>query len=357
MKILYVGPHVEKIHTGGDSVNKRNLDLLVDIFNEDLSIYSIASPLNTIFQKLKGYLGGITPRIIADILGLIDENKIDCVFLSQSFYGKLSHAIRRKFPNIRIITFYHNIEKHYAKEFVRVSGFVHYPFYFLASYNEALTIRNSNFNFVLNERDSILMNDIYSVSSDLQLPVSYEDIFSKDKIEDKFNNPLKIIFVGTAFFGNIPGIKFFVKEVMPHVSAELIIVGKGMEAYKNQLEIAENIKVYGFVDDLSSLYYTASVVVAPIFSGGGMKTKIAEALMYGKTIVGTSEAFEGYKQAEGVTYVCNSANEFITCIKNMEIANSRPKPFNIKARALFENNYDNKVLKNGLKNFFLTNYS
>lgn len=36
-------------------------------------------------------------------------------------------------------------------------------------------------------------------------------------------------------------------------------------------------------------------MVMPIFSGSGMKVKTAEALMYGKFLIGTKEAFEGYE--------------------------------------------------------------
>ncbi|APX64131.1 glycosyltransferase [Acinetobacter schindleri] len=351
MKTLYVGPYVEKIYTGGDSVNKRNLDLLREILKDNLLIYTIKDPSNTTFQKLKGYLGGVTSGIINDILSLINSEKIEYIFLSQSFFGKLCRAIKLRFPSVKVITFYHNIEKHYAKEFVKVSGLTHYPFYLLASYNEALTVRYSDFNFVLNERDALLMHSIYGVDSDFKLPVSYEDVFDEKKIKNTPNNPLKILFVGTAFFGNIPGIQFFVDNVMPNVDAELIIVGKGMENYKELLEKNSKIQVFGFVEDLSILYYESSVVIAPIFSGGGMKTKIAEALMYGKTVLGTKEAFEGYKRESGVTYECNSADEFVDCINKMN-ENKDISPFNLQARKIYQDNYDNNVLKIRLKKFF-----
>lgn len=351
MKLLYVGPKIDKIQTGGDSVNKRNEDLLREIFAEYFDVYYITDPTNTVFDKLRGYLGGITKKNIIEISDIISRKNIECVFLSQSFYGKLCKEIRKKYPSIKVITFYHNIETHYAKEYVRTSGLTHYPFYLLATYNEKQTIKYSDFKFVLNERDSLLMHNIYGVVSDFQLPVSYQDAFDNNKIKINPNNPIKILFVGTAFFGNIPGIQFFVNEVMPNINAELLIVGKGMEDYKVQLERSKSIQVFGFVDDLSSLYYDASVIIAPIFSGGGMKTKIAEALMYGKTVIGTKEAFEGYKRKLGVTYECNSAEEFIDCINKMEeIMNL--SPFNVQARKIYEENYDNKVLRIGLMNFF-----
>ena len=41
------------------------------------------------------------------------------------------------------------------------------------------------------------------------------------------------------------------------------------------------------VDCLETWYEKADVVISPIFLGSGMKTKTAEALMYGKPILGT----------------------------------------------------------------------
>ena len=228
---------------------------------------------------------------------------------------------------------------------------MHYPFYLLATYNEKQTIKYSSHNIVLNERDANLMLNIYRVESDFSLPASYKDVFEQSKVKLLPNDSLKILFVGTSFFGNISGIELFIKEVMPHINAELIIVGKGMEQFREKFELTKNVKVFGFVDDLSAFYYNASVIIAPIFSGGGMKTKIAEALMYGKTIIGTREAFEGYKRKHGVTYECNSAKEFIDCINKME-KNTNINPFNIQARKIYEQNYDNKVLKIVLINFF-----
>ncbi|MGV2454908.1 UNVERIFIED_CONTAM: glycosyltransferase [Acinetobacter seifertii] len=353
MKMLYIGPNVEKISTGGDSVNKRNEDLLKKIFNEDLDVYYIPDPNNTLFEKLRGYLGGITKCHVNKVIEKISKNNVDCVFLSQSFYGKLCKVIRKKYPLLKIITFYHNIETHYAKEYVRTSGMSHYPFYLLATYNEKQTIKYSDHHFVLNERDADLMCDIYGVKSDFSLPVSYKDVFDPTKVKTVTNAPLKILFVGTAFFGNIPGVEFFIKEVMPHINAELTIVGKGMDKFKERFETKENIKVFGFVEDLSALYYDASIVIAPIFSGGGMKTKVAEALMYGKTLIGTKEAFEGYVKVNSAMIECNTAAEFISCINQ-----NRPYyPYNEVSRQQFLAYYDTDILHSSLNDFFHTNFN
>ena len=50
-----------------------------------------------------------------------------------------------------------------------------------------------------------------------------------------------------------------------------------------------------------------------------MKTKVAEALMYGKRIIGTREAFSGYEfNAEEVGWLCNTKEEFVAALRRVE---------------------------------------
>lgn len=68
-----------------------------------------------------------------------------------------------------------------------------------------------------------------------------------------------------------------------------------------------------------------------------MKVKTGEALMYGKSIFGTIEAFQGYEiDYEKIGGVCNTAEEFIEKINNYIRYwknNGRPKM----------NNYANEI--------------
>jgi glycosyltransferase involved in cell wall biosynthesis len=57
------------------------------------------------------------------------------------------------------------------------------------------------------------------------------------------------------------------------------------------------------VENLQAYYHYASAVVAPIFSGGGMKVKIAEALMHNKTIISTKFAAVGYEEVNSKVIV------------------------------------------------------
>jgi glycosyltransferase involved in cell wall biosynthesis len=69
-----------------------------------------------------------------------------------------------------------------------------------------------------------------------------------------------------------------------------------------------------------------------------MKTKVAEALMFGKKIVGTPEAFSGYEGvAEHVGWVCATADEFVAAIGHA--AQEIVKSFDPGLRAIYEENY------------------
>ncbi len=126
-------------------------------------------------------------------------------------------------------------------------------------------------------------------------------------------------FVGGGFYANQSGIRWFVENVVPEVSMKTCIVGRGLEVLRGELERGGKVEVVGAVDQLGHWYRNAKVVIAPIFDGSGMKTKVAEALMYGKRIIGTREAFSGYEDiAEQVGWVCNTKEEFITAIRRVE---------------------------------------
>ena len=150
-----------------------------------------------------------------------------------------------------------------------------------------------------------------------------------------------------AFFANIQGVQWFIDNVMPKVKGQFYIVGKGMDKvlFKN---LTPNIHIYGFVDDLADFYYKARMVVSPIFVGGGMKTKTAEALMYGKSIVGTAEAFEGYEMETRCMYRCSTAEGFIQTIISLQGC-QRLNPY---SRKLYNEYYSTDIALKALKNVF-----
>ncbi len=330
--ILYIGDVPSIITTGKDVANKHCYLILNKIFGEKCQVVNLGLP--SLFEKICLYSGGLTREIECRILELIDENDIDVVFLSTSSLGRVARSIKKRYPNVVIISFYHNIEKFYAKEQIKVSGIKKVFTYLNLSFNESLMSQYADFHVVLNKRDATLLNQYYGKKADLIVPINYEDRFIEGFSNTSNNNPKVALFVGSAFFANVEGMRWFLKEVKPFINSRLIIVGKGMEKYKAEFR-CEGVDVLGFVEDLDELYIQADYVVLPIFSGGGMKTKTAEALMFGKTILGTKEAFEGYENMnKSFAIECNDSTSFLDAIKNIEVSASG-NTFNSEARSYY----------------------
>ena len=102
--------------------------------------------------------------------------------------------------------------------------------------------------------------------------------------------------------------------------------------------MAGKVEVVGAVDDLAEWYLKSHFVIAPIFDGSGMKTKGAEALMFGKKVIGTPEAFSGYEEiADKAGRVCASADDFVTAIESADaMVNSS---CDRELRAIFDEKY------------------
>lgn len=205
--------------------------------------------------------------------------------------------------------------------------------------------RHSDKIICLSERDSRLLQSVYGRSA-----THVSSMALQDKMPANFAQYAKrprekfALFVGGTFYANRAGIAWFVKEVAPHINIKICIVGRGFEQYREELEIDGKVEVIGGVVCLADWYQKAQFVIAPIFDGSGMKTKVAEALMYGKKIIGTPEAFSGYVDVAGrAGHVCASADEFVAAINAAD--DMLHSDFDRELRNIYEQTYSYSAAK------------
>jgi glycosyltransferase involved in cell wall biosynthesis len=80
-----------------------------------------------------------------------------------------------------------------------------------------------------------------------------------------------------------------------------------------------------------------------------MKTKVAEALMFGKRVIGTQEAFSGYEEiADLVGSICATPDEFARAI-DREIKNPAPR-FDERLRSIYAERYSLPAVCSRLRN-------
>lgn len=345
VNILYIGSNLSSIQSGADVINSRNIKLLREVAN---NIIYLTPPINSLYYK---FIFGVSKSMLNEIDRLLINSKITHVFISQSLYGRAVGHIKRQHPKIQIITFCHNIEIDYAKSYLKISGIKALPFYLAVRQWEKIAILNSSQIITLNKRDAQRLKEVYGREATCQLPTSFDDKFDIEKAEYIIRNreieKIDYLFVGVAFFPNIEGIQWFINNVIPKLPGHLYIIGKGMDkvVFKN---LTDHVHILGFVEDLSEYYYRAKMVVSPIFSGAGMKTKTAEALMYGKIVIGTTEAFEGYDIDDRCMKLANTQEQFVNRIN--DVSNNICEGINSYARSAFLKNHETKSLVSRLSN-------
>lgn len=245
---------------------------------------------------------------------------IDFIFVDSSTIGYLIEKLDLKKP---IICFFHNIEVNYAWNKYKHEGKKYIIAYLSYKYNEKCAAKIANRIILLNKRDQKEMERLYQRKADLFLPITFDDEFNPQKVRKQSHEKVELLFVGSFFKPNVEGLLWFINEVMTQLDKNkyiLRIVGKNLETLKETITV-DNIDVIGTVDDLSQYYYEADAVVIPIFYGDGMKVKTAEAMMFGKNIIATDEALEGYTTCEGI-YRVNTVMEFIHAIENIKLETS-----------------------------------
>lgn len=340
MKLLYVKYATNnKKANGGDIGNARNYQYLSNIVDKE-NIYDFVLPyysnkLQTLFYTLLGFSGGVKFNTNRNIYNFAKKNCIDCIFIDSSIIGPISKKIYKKFF---VIHFFHNVESLYYKQYF--SSKKKYITKFLkvktVKIIEKRACDYSSQIITLNLRDSNEIEMMYGRKADFQIPILFRDRF--DIAKTNCICDIDLLFIGFDFYGNTEGLFWFIENCLDKINGSLIVIGGGMDKYSNRYK-NKRVLFKGFVENLDEYLYKTKAVVLPIISGSGMKTKTCEALMFGKTIFGTQEAFEGYDGIEtSGCYKCNSSAEFIISINNfLKTENSYFKP---KIRQYFLDNFE-----------------
>jgi len=112
----------------------------------------------------------------------------------------------------------------------------------------------------------------------------------------------QLIFTGSFLYEpNHEAMVWFVRDVYPEIrkripGAKLIITG---DHANRPMPAVEGVDLVGHVEDVRPLIASSKASLAPIFSGGGTRLKILEAMALGTPVVATSKGAEGLEVKSG----------------------------------------------------------
>lgn len=316
MRLLHITPTDLSAPRGGRAMLARvHRDCLGELMGDDVADLRI-SGTTRLSAALTGRVDGVDAATLSRIVERIDAAAIDTIWLDGSNLGPIATMVRRRRPRVRVVTFCHNVEARFFLGAWRRGRSPRTLGVLLANYQaERAALRSSSAVIALNRRDSELLRRVYRRPADHLLPLAVADQLNGPMDERPVADDAPLLFVGGAFYANRAGIEWFGRTVAPALPIRTQVVGHGMDACRDLLARAGTIDVIGAVDDLEPVYRRARAVIAPIFDGSGMKTKVAEALMFGKRVIGTREAFTGYEAIAGrIGWMCETAADFAAAV-------------------------------------------
>lgn len=278
-------------------------------------------------NKIKSFLNaiifGLRSITIIDeirIANMIKKGHYDFVFLNSSLFGHLAKLIRKKYPNMMIYIHFHNYEKKFYEDWSYKKNILYKIVSKIAYYNEKMSAKYSNNQIFISKEDKSSVCSEYKINLDnsIIIPVALKDYYTKSSNTVE-HNPY-VLFLGSNFYANNKAVEYLINNVAPFVNKQIMIVGKGMKSVFG--DKYNNVIVYDYAPSLIDILNNAVAFVSPVFFGSGSKIKIAEALMFGKHIIGSKDSFNGYDTTKLDVTICSEASDFVDAINKLDASNT-----------------------------------
>ncbi len=277
---------------------------------------------------------------------IIREENISHVIIEHPYYGWLG-ILLKWFCKVKLIVHSHNMEA------LRFKTMNKWWWGILWNY-EMLTHRNADYNFFIQENDMAYAIENYKLNPERCTVITYGFQHAEIPAADERSSARKLIcqahqiletdnillFNGTlGYRPNLDAVDCILNIINPALLAapdfnyKIIICGNKLPASYNGLfdYKDKNIIYAGFVENISLYFKAADIFINPVIDGGGIKTKLVEALGYNCSVVSTVSGAIGIPAkaaADKLKAVAdNDWEAFANQITNMKFAQSTPSAF------------------------------
>jgi len=259
----------------------------------------------------------INPFLFFTLRKQIRKSKASHLILEHPYYGWLG-ILLKKICGIRLVVHSHNMEgkrwKSLGKWWWRI----------LWQY-ERITHRNADFNFFIQDEDRACAIKEFGLNPASCLTVSFgtelsQPIPSNERAEAGRilrrelqipDDTLLFIFNGAFRYSpNLEALENLLHRINPLLQDKnfsYLILVLGLDIPETFLEKSyPSVRILGFVFDLERYLKACQVFLNPVISGGGIKTKLVEALAYGLQAVSSTNGAIGINPE-----ICN--NNLVIC--------------------------------------------
>lgn len=166
-------------------------------------------------------------------------------------------------------------------------------------------------------------------------------------------------FIGSLDFRpNQEAVRWIVDELWPRVTerapkARLSIAGSGPPDWLRRRARGQNIDFPGEVSDAQAFMQRMSVMIAPLFAGGGMRIKVLEAMALARPVVATTLGAGGIDVENGRDiFIADDVTAFTDSVVRLLRETDTASRIGNAGRATVMDRYDNDTLARGLVRFY-----
>lgn len=230
MKVLFLSAfNIEKTAASGAIEGSKKLYSLIEAVSDCVLWYTIEqdqpSLCKRVLRMLNGRTYSISQKNIAEICGLIENEGYDIIFYDYAYGATLIKDLKRKYPQLKIIKFFHDVNAYRLKSIIKSKKLfsikgenrIKYYFYYRGiKKTEKIAVKYSDKVLCLSNRDSDLLIKYYNRGADEVFPVSFPLRSVPQLTESVYPSGKNILFIGLMNYEpNYEACKFFIEKIMP----------------------------------------------------------------------------------------------------------------------------------------------
>lgn len=294
------------------------------------------------------------------LVDILKKEEFDVIQLESLFTTPYIDAIK-KYSKARVVLRSHNVEYKIWETLAANSG---NPL--KKAYLKFLTGRLRQYEHAVIKKCDALVN-ITALDSDhfrvngynkqiLTIPFGI-DTQRYDVLRKKEAQPSLFHLGALDWMPNQQGLLWFLencwlKLLDSHPSLKFHVAGRNIPQWFRDLKYP-NVVIEGEVEDAVTFMNQHSVMVVPLFSGSGMRTKIIEGMALGKVIVSTTVGVSGIEATHAKEIlIADTPGHFVKSIDDCLNDSAYAERISSNCIELVKKNYDNRVLSSKLVEFY-----
>jgi glycosyltransferase involved in cell wall biosynthesis len=310
-------------------------------------------PVSLYAVNLPGFLLFFSPFVLVKIIKIFKKENPN-LLLSETLWAGLHCFIMKLLFSAKYILDEHNVE--YLRLRRSSYGKFWWPFIkfierIVCKYaNKILCVSNVDKQFLI--RMGIEGEKIYvmpnGVSTEIFYPCKSKREKTRKKLGIKPNEKVVLFFGALDYEPNKQAVKVILNDIVPRVNcktsrARFLIVGRSPKIH---MFTHDNVIFTGVVNHVEDYINASDIVICPLKSGGGTRTKILEAIACGKLVISTSIGVEGLpvKELQGNIILSDDWEDFVNKIVNI-ILNPNSTNINVPRQFLEKYSWEKIISK------------